>query len=222
MGEFNSSESLAEYRRLIAELAANPSGVGCLARERHELSVNELILTFWKHAEKHYRHPDGTPTSELAEFKISLTELKTTYGHTPAREFGPLALKAVREAMIRNPRTRTERSKRGRTLSRETGVIGLSRNVTNQRISRIKRMFAWGVENELVPPAVLYGLKAVAGLRLGRTDARETSPVQAVDPAHVAATVAVLPPTMAGMVEFQRLTRCRPGEVCQMRAGDID
>ena len=60
--------------------------------------MNELILRFWPHAEMHYRHPDGNPTSELADYKLSLRPLRHSYGHTPAREFGPLALKAARQA----------------------------------------------------------------------------------------------------------------------------
>jgi hypothetical protein len=36
-------------------------------------TVAEVVLVFWKHAEQHYRHADGTPTRELADFKLSLT-----------------------------------------------------------------------------------------------------------------------------------------------------
>ena len=35
-------------------------------------------------------------------------------------------------------------------------------------MSGAKRMFKWGVENELVPPSVYHGLQAVAGLKRGR------------------------------------------------------
>ena len=40
---------------------------------------------------------------------------------------------------------------------------GLSRTTVNARIDRIKRIFKWGVENEIVAPQLLQGLQAVAG-----------------------------------------------------------
>src|SRR5262245_47078611 len=33
------------------------------------LTVNELILKFWRHAEQHYRRLDGTPTHELRDYR---------------------------------------------------------------------------------------------------------------------------------------------------------
>ena len=35
------------------------------------LSVNQVILAFWKHAETYYVK-DGKPTTELANFRIAL------------------------------------------------------------------------------------------------------------------------------------------------------
>ena len=72
-------------------------------------------------------------------------------------DFRPLALKAVRQAMI---------------------DAGLARTTINQRVGRIVRLFKWAVENELVPPTVHQALKAVRGLQKGRSSARETKPVK--------------------------------------------
>lgn len=55
----------------------------------------------------------------------------------PANEFGPLALKAVRQRMIDN---------------------GWSRGYINKSIGRIRRCFKWAVENELVRPDMYHGL----------------------------------------------------------------
>ena len=57
---------------------------------------------------------------------------------------------------------------------------GLCRTTINQRIGRIVHTFKWAVENELVPPGVYHGLKAVKGLQKGRTEAREPEPVKPV------------------------------------------
>jgi integrase len=98
----------------------------------------------------------------------------------------------------------------------------LCRGVVNQRTERVRRLFKWGVENEMVPAAVLQGLQAVRGLQRGRTEARETEPVGPVAPAVVEQTLPHLNRHVAGMVQVQQLTGARPGEVCVMRACDLD
>jgi hypothetical protein len=99
LGEYGSSKSRAEYARLLSEWEA---GGRCLPQPATatDISVNELIVRFWTHVEAHYRHPDGTSTSEQEDFKLSLRPLKHLYGHTPAKDFGPRALKAVRQLMV--------------------------------------------------------------------------------------------------------------------------
>src|ERR687897_321289 len=65
LGAHNSRGSRAEYARLVAELATLPVTLPpatrvATAAARH-LSVSEVLLAFWSHAEAYYRHPDGTP-----------------------------------------------------------------------------------------------------------------------------------------------------------------
>ena len=54
---------------------------------------------------------------------------------------------------------------------------GRCRDLINKDINRIRAMFRWGVEHELIPLAVHQTLQAVAGLRQGRSEAREKPPV---------------------------------------------
>jgi integrase len=96
------------------------------------------------------------------------------------------------------------------------------RGVINQNIGRIRRMFKWAVAKELIPPSVHQGLTAVAGLRAGRSAAKETEPVRPVADEVVEATLPHLSTVVAAMVRVQRLTGARPGEVCMMRTADID
>lgn len=190
----------AAYDRLISEwlaggrrLSADPIG--------EAYSINQLILDFWRHAEQHYRHEDGTHTNELTDYRYSLRPLRELYGDMPADEFSPLRLKAVRQKMIES---------------------GLCRTVINQRVGRIVRMFRWGVSEELVPETVYRALTTVRGLEKGRCAARESEPVRPVaDDAVEAVIPHVLPPVRA-MIRIQRLTGARPGEVCDMRVCDID
>ncbi len=56
-------------------------------------------MVFLEHAKGHYTKA-GKATSEICLLKSGLRPLNGLYGRTPAAEFGPLALKAVREKMI--------------------------------------------------------------------------------------------------------------------------
>ena len=82
-------------------------------------------------------------------------------------------------------------------------------------------MFRWAVENELVPVAVHQALQAVAGLREGRSEARNAEPIGPVAGRYVEATIPHLSPQVAAMVRLQLLTGARPGEVIHLRPGDI-
>jgi len=82
-------------------------------------------------------------------------------------------------------------------------------------------MFAWGVENELVPPTVYGALQTVKGLRAGRSEARESEPVKPVPDGHLEKSLAHMSPVVADMVRLQLLTGCRPGEVCSLRPCDV-
>ena len=145
LGRYDSPESRAEYDRLIADwLAGGRRFPAPAAGSPVDLTVNELILAFWRHAEDYYRRPDGSPAGELDNIRLALRPLKSLYGTTPARDFGPMALKAVRQSMV---------------------DAGLCRRTVNQRVARVARVFRFGVENELVPAAVHQALKAVPGLR---------------------------------------------------------
>jgi integrase len=218
LGKHRSRESRVEYARVIAEWESAGRSQGCVAALA-DLTVNELAIRYWTHAEQHYRRPDGTPTNELSDLRLSLQPLKRLYGHTVAKNFGPMALKAVRQAMLTgswlNDAEKEKRRKRGHKLD-------CSRGVTNQRIGRIRRMFRWAVENELVPSSVVHGLEAVKGLERGRSEARETEPVKPVPVAFVEATLPHMLPVVADMVRLQLHSGMRPGEVCVMRACDLD
>jgi hypothetical protein len=48
---------------------------------------------------------------------------------------------------------------------------GWCRPQVNGRVGRVRRVWKWGVENELVPAATYQALAAVAGLQRGRSEA---------------------------------------------------
>jgi integrase len=200
LGQHGTPESRAEYVRVLAEWEA--AGRTLLrSRPAGRLSVNELILAYYRHAEAYYRHPDGRPTSEVANVRRALRWPKRLYGHRAAADFDSLALEALRGEMI---------------------AANLCRNRVNKDVARIKRMFRWGVAKKLVPVEVHQLLSAVEGLRAGRSAAVETEPVR---PAAWEAVQAVLPhlrPQVAAMVLLQYHTGMRPGEVQVLRGMDLD
>jgi hypothetical protein len=188
LGKFGTKKSRAEYARVIGEWEAAGRRVAA-ADPAADLTVNELILAYWRHAEQHYRRADGTPTNELNDLRLSFRPLKEMYGHTLAGRFGPRSLKAIRDKLVKQPiktRIKVMDPTTGRRVWQEKVLrVGLARGVVNQRVNRIRRLFRWGVENELVSSSVLEGLRAVRGLQRGRSVARETPKVRPVSPALV-------------------------------------
>lgn len=195
LGRWGSAESKREYARIIGEWKAGSRGAPP-GEPGSEITVAELLVRFLRHAKTYYQ-----ASNEYDHFTYSIRELKKAYSRLPVAEFSPLKLQIVRRAMVDGK---------------------LSRKLINQRIRRIKAIFAWGVSQEIVPPAVTHGLQSVRGLSAGRSEARETEPVKPVPEAFVDAIRSHVSPQVWAMVELQRLTGMRPGEVCRMRTCDID
>jgi integrase len=166
-----------------------------------DVTVNEVLLAFWRHADRHYRLADDTPTAELREYKGAFIQIRALYGSAPAAGFGPLALKAVRGKMVE---------------------AGLARTTVNNRVRRLKHVFKWAASELLVPVATHQALATVAGLQKGRTTAAEPEPVRPVAPEDVAGVLPYLRPAVRAMVLLQQLTGMRPGEVVRIRPRDVD
>jgi len=200
LGKYGTSESQAEYDRVIAEWLVNGRGQSTQTAA-NGLTVAELILSFWRWAERYYCDERGKPGPELENLRLALRPLRRLYGHTQVAAFGPLALRAVQADLVKS---------------------GLSRGVVNARVNRMRRVFKWGASYQLIPASIFEALRTVPGLQRGRCEAREAPPVQPAPDAHVNATLPFLPDPVRAMVELQRLTGCRPGEVMVMRAIDLN
>jgi integrase len=96
------------------------------------------------------------------------------------------------------------------------------RPLINKDISRLRAVFRWAVENELLPVTVHQALQAVSGLRKNRSAAREPEPVGPVPEEVVEKTLPFLAPQVAAMVRLQLLTGARPGEIVLLRPCDIE
>lgn len=209
LGKWKSQESRREYVRLLAEFDAKK---GYIPDASDQLKVKELLASYLLYAEEYYSQ-NGNPTVEFSKIKSTVKYTNDLYGDTIVSEFGPMRLKAIREKMIKDGYTRGVKIVTHHSFSR-THI--------NQTMAVIRRIFKWGVENELVPADVLHGLQAVAGLRRGRSSAKETSRVKPVDECHVNLIEPFASRHVWGMIQLQLLTGMRPGEVCIMRSCDID
>lgn len=200
LGPWRSRASRAEYDRIIAEYLAAGRQLPMRSEEAADLTIVEVLARYKKYAKTYYQK-NGQPTGEWKNMEYAIRPLLRLYGRKPIREFGPLALKAVRQSMIDQ---------------------GLTRQGVNARVNRIKRAFRWAVSEDLAPASLAHALDTVEGLKAGRTSAPENAPVTAVPDEVVDQTLPFLPPVVADMVRFQRLTGCRPGEVCHLRPMDVD
>jgi integrase len=201
LGAFGTKESRHRYNQLIAEWYANAKTLPPRFVEQGSgLSVAELLLKYWEWAEGYYQDNDGEPSAELLNIKHALKPARELYGLKPAKDFGPLALRAIRDEMARR---------------------GLCRTLINNRINRIKRAFKWAASFEVLPASVYEALRTVPGIPRGRGLARESDPVKPVTVEIVETTVLKMPPPVAAMAKLQVLTGMRAGEVLMMRAIDL-
>jgi integrase len=198
------AEWLRRGRRpaLSAAAPAGPAGA---------ISVAEVIARWLAWAEGYYRLPGGEPTSEVGYCRLAMRPLNHLFGELPARDFGPLKLKALREIMVKG------------YLHPEYGEQEpLTRSGVNGRCRRVVRMFRWAAAEELVPGSLVHDLESVAGLPKGRSAARETEPVRPAPPGDVEKALPHLRPPVVALVRLQQLTGMRPGEACRLRLVDLN
>jgi integrase len=199
LGRYDTPQSRAKYRRVLAEWLASgrqpkvPSA---------ELTVTELCARYWLHAETYYRDPEsGRATGETNWIQVSLRALRSVYGDLLVKDFTPAAMRALREQMVRD---------------------GLTRAGVNGRIHRIKRLFKWAASRELLEPSVYGALQLVEPLKSGRCDAPDRDPVTPVPDEDFRKAVEHLPETLAAMMNILLRTGMRCGELCSMRTRDLD
>jgi integrase len=197
LGKYGTAASRSEYLRVIAESETAGRRLPASMEAKNDITINEVMVAYWLFAEGYY----GRNRRKGHPLKYALALVKELYGPTRAIDFGPLALKACRQRMIDKH---------------------WSRSYTNAQVDRIRRMFRWAAAEELLPASVYQNLRAVAGLRFGKTEAREIKKVRPVAANHVETTLPHMPPVVQTIVRFPLLTGCRPDEACAVRPIDLD
>ncbi len=251
LGRYGSREAQAKYDRLVLEIVSQrqippdePDGVAveelhrataplvepslqhppttdippevvrCLddATSGVGITIAQMCSRFLVHAERFYRDRDGNPTSTLGNIKTAIRALRR-FDDMSAAEFGPILLDELMHSLASE---KVPCRKSGQKTDYRPRVT------VNRTIKTIRMIFDWAVSREMVPPEKAQAMKSLKLLARGRTLARELPKVRPVDDAIVEQTLPHLPRVVADMVRLQRLTGCRPGEVCQIRPGDID
>lgn len=203
LGAYGTDESRVRYGKLLADMAGGiPVDPIAAKPDADDLgpSVSELILVFKEHAKVHYAKGNKR-TAEYDCCMSAVRVLRELYGLTPAKAFGPLALKAVRQAMVDK---------------------GWCRSYINKSVGRIRRVFRHAVENELIEPSVLQRLEAVSPLLAGRTTAKDYDRRRPVPQAAIDKVKASVPERTADLIELQLLTGARGGELLSLTSEMID
>lgn len=195
LGKYDSPESHERYERLISEWFGS-----AFDADRETLTISRLAILYVEFARQYYRK-NGKETSEVACIQLALRQLVKKCGREKASKFGARRLKDVREGMI---------------------ALNWSRTGINAAIQRINRMIRWGVENEYVRAEVYQACRAVTGLRIGRSKAREAEPVKPVPLDDIDAVEPFVNEQIWAMIQLQLVSGMRPSEVCLIRLSDID
>ena len=199
LGLYGSEESKIAYARFIAENRANPIFyLPPKEAEKSSATVSDLAAAFLDHAgatlaKQNYDHHKRV----VRDFLLKL------YGdNTLVDEFKPSCLKLIRSEMIQSQ--------------------CLCRKMINDYISRIVRIFSWGVEEELVDPNTALALKAIKPLPPGYPGTFDHAEREHVPDEIIRRTLPFMPPVLRALIQVQRLTGCRPSEIFGMRVGQID
>jgi integrase len=247
LGVYDSPESKIEYQSILALLRAYRGYYPFADVEQPVpaggLTVDQVILAWWKDAERRY----GAESGELKHYKYALRHLRTLFATLPAEEFSPKKFKAVCQRMVDALEFQVRRVAEGAVprwlgedrvdLEKSVALVkkktwakvevlasrqALSRSVINRHLVRIRAIFGWAVSEELIPAAVAHGLREVKGIQQGNRQVKERKPRPPAFWDDVVKVVPFCPLPIAVMLQIQWLTGMRSGEVRIMRTMDVD
>ena len=165
------------------------------------ITITMLIAQFTRWADSHYRHPDGTPTREAANFKHVTKPLRKMFGTLPVESFGPTRLIALRDSLIKKK---------------------LARRTINRMVGRVRMVFKWAVSRELVPVDVLSRLQTVEPLAANRGGRETPGSRGSVSWETVQKTLPHLPALVQAFITVAYHTGARVGELSKLTTGMID
>lgn len=210
-GVYGKAESMVRYSEVVQRwkdrgrvLDAIPAPPAKPDDPRHGC-VATIALAYVRNIEQR-----GTmDIRHLSGLKRALGLLRSIHGGTPVCDFGPLALQEVRQAMI-DLRFGKDNKRRW------------ARKTINERVRHIANMAEWAVSQEKAPASWAHALQSVKPLKTGEFGIPEGGKVKPANPDHVDKIREHISSVVWAMVQVQRYTGMRAGEVCIMRPIDID
>ncbi len=186
LGPHGTPESEARYRSLVAEYIE--SGFETPTANTHQvdepLLVRDVCAEVMHWVKQHY----ADDKQQLSRLTNLCTLLENEYGTTPANEFGPRKLAALRELFI---------------------AAGNCRKYVNTQTNNVVRIFKIALSREIIEADVIVRLKSLEPLRQRKTKAPEREKVAPANLDHVSETAKHLSPTVKAMVRIQAATGMR-------------
>lgn len=194
-GKFGTEAAERKYRSLVGRhLAGEPVNVA------GEVTVAELCQAFidWtKSRNENKKHK----RQAIERVERSLGVVLELNGTDPVNLFGPVALAAVRAAMIRRRWTRQH---------------------VQTCIGVVRRCWSWGVSRQIVKPETLLALRTLEPLGENEHGVKESQPRFDVPWETVRKTLRHLTTNCRAMVLMLWHTGARPDEIYSMRPADVD
>jgi Site-specific recombinase XerD len=220
LGDYGSKESWQLYHQLLADECGTVAPALKISSKGNRISVGQLAAAYMQHTKDHYG-PKAAQVhcvrSALRPLGVETAEAEGKWHQLPVTEFTPLRLQQVLEQRVLHGDRRENKTTTGDKLCRST---------VNASLRILKKMFKWGVSQELVPYAIYDALTTVEGIRKGKGKLAgmisEPSKVKPAPEKDIRAAIKYAGPEIATMIQVQLLSGMRPDEVTIMRPCEID
>lgn len=171
-------------------------------------TVNKLAAAYKQHARKLYTK-NGETTSHIDTVDIALDAMISMYDGRGVDDVGAPEVKRLVDGMV---------------VGADRHGVNRARSIytVNGRLRIIKQAFKWARLYGLVSKETAFDVSLVPPLRAGRSEAKPARKVLPVPEDVLAATIGEATPTIRDMIRTLLITGMRPGELCAMRACDIE
>ncbi len=197
LGLFDSRESRNRYENLMRRYLDH--GRSLPERHRVTATIRDLAERYRGFAKEEYVK-NGEHTSEYRQICRVMRQLEEDRGDSNPEHYEPQDLHRLKMTMSSTGRARTS---------------------INRDLGRVRRFFGWAAERGYVDPSVFVGLRAVTGLKRGRSAASDPPPIKPVPMEVLQSVMEHLHPIIQAMVWVQYRTAMRPGELVTMRPCDV-
>jgi integrase len=194
LGRFGSPEAERAYAALVARLADGERPAAGKPHKQTALTV-AACCRLWLDGEGARRRP-----KELDHYRRALAVLLRVAGRKRAADFGAGDLEDVRREMARR----------------------WCRNRCNRQVVRLRTVWRWLERHGYAPRGSYEHLRTLPGLAEHDPTVRQTAPVRPCSWRDLAAVCRRSGKTVRAMLLLGWYSGMRPGEVCSMRAAEID